>query len=123
MHYEFDLMDKITKSAQLYLSNFDINSLYSHSLLYVELSDMYCSKQHYRHFLRLNNRKKSHKPIDVTNAGYRSISVKWRWGDEGYDEYTEWLQENCKPGSYLHHNGEFWFAHDQDYVMFKMRWL
>lgn len=109
-----------------YILNFDINSLYGHSLvpslLYVEASDMHCSKQHYRHFLRLNNRKKSHKPVDVTRAGYRSISVKWRWEDKNYSEYIEWLQKNCKQGSYLQHNGQFWFAHEHDYVMFKLIW-
>lgn len=126
--YDSAIAKKLTLSAQNYILNFDINSLYSHTIapakmLYVEESVMQFTKQNYQHFLRINNRKRRQRPKDLESAGYSHVRVKWVWGDEVISDYSSWIRENCKPGSVINLYNTYWFANDDDAVLFKLYWL
>ena len=78
--YDSSIATRITKVAQQYILNFDINSLYSQLIIpsypYAE-PYMKFTKLHYRHFLRINNRKRYHRPNDLKTAGYLCVKVDW----------------------------------------------
>ena len=79
------------------------------------------TKVHYRHFLRVYNRRIHHLPAYITGLGYQTIQL--RAVRDRHIEAEEWCRENLKPGSYVRRHSNFWFAYDADAVLFKMHWL
>lgn len=107
--------------------NYDINSLYSHLILSFDtVYTMECSKINYRHFLRINNRKKYQLSRHIDRAGYPCVTVRWQADIVDFKDCDRWLKENCKPGSYLSApygvNRVYWFAYDNDALMFRLAW-
>jgi hypothetical protein len=78
------------------------------------------SKVHYGHFLRLYNRRKIQDPEYITNQGYPNMKVSRR-EDKSWAA-KDWCDKHLKHGSYIYHNGKFWFACDIDYTLFLLRW-
>lgn len=78
------------------------------------------TKVHYRHFLRVYNRRTSHLPDYISGLGYQTIRISAR--KDLHLEAEQWCRDTLKPGSYVRRLGNFWFAYNEDYVMFKLRW-
>lgn len=125
--YDPAIATQLTGFAQNYILNFDINSLYNHTIVPAKIihyeTGMQFTKQNYQHFLRLNNRRRTHWVDDMKTAGYSYVQVQWRWGDDPYPDYQGWIRDNCKPGSVVYRNNLFWFAYDEDALAFKISWL
>jgi len=126
--YDPSIATQITEHAQNYILNFDLNSLYSHTIvpakiIHIDETGMQFTKQNYQHFLRLNNRRRTHWVDDMKTAGYSYVQVQWRWGDDPYPDYQGWIRDNCKLGSVVYRNNLFWFAYEEDALAFKMSWL
>ena len=79
------------------------------------------TKVHYRHFLRVYNRRTQHRPEYITGLGYQKIRITRR--ADLHLEADRWCRDNLKAGSYVRKFGEFWFAYNDDAVLFKMAWL
>lgn len=75
-------------------------------------------KVHYQHFVRLNNRKKNQRVGDLTAAGYSCVKLP-----DGWIKQRDWCKQNLKQGTYINLTNRFWFAYDNDAVLFKMHWL
>ena len=78
----------------------------------------YKRNEYYRHFVRLNNRKKSCYMADLEKAGYFKIKYS---GDNYLPEIVNWCQENFGP-KFLNANNYFYFVNKDDAVFFTMRW-
>ena len=78
------------------------------------------TKVHYSHFLRVYNRRTQHRPEYITGLGYQKIRITRR-ADLHLDADL-WCRDNLKAGSYVRKFGEFWFAYNDDAVLFKMTW-
>ena len=78
------------------------------------------TKVHYSHFLRVYNRRTQHRPEYITGLGYQKIRITRR-ADLHLDA-DQWCRDNPKAGSYVRKFGEFWFAYNDDAVLFKMTW-
>lgn len=77
-------------------------------------------KKHLQHFTRIPNRKKLHKVSEITDAGYPTVvMVDYFTHDEAV---IKWLQQNVKDGAWLNVFKNFYFANDQDAVLFKLTW-
>ena len=75
-------------------------------------------KVHYQHFLRLYNRKRFQKTSALDKLGYQSVKIQG-----SYKPAFAWCESNLKPGSFVTIASRFWFAYDEDAVLFKMHWL
>ena len=75
-------------------------------------------KVHYQHFLRLYNRKRFQKTSALDKLGYRSVKIQG-----SHKPAVAWCEANLKPGSFVTIASRFWFAYDEDAVLFKMHWL
>ena len=75
-------------------------------------------KVHYQHFLRLYNRKRLQKTSTLDKLGYPSVKIQG-----SYKPAFAWCESNLKPGSFVTIASRFWFAYDEDAVLFKMHWL
>jgi hypothetical protein len=82
------------------------------------LDSVVLTKDHFKHFLRVYNRKKYHKLRDITALGYATIDIS------AFNTFSarQWCRETLKPGSFVCSNARFCFAYEQDYVMFMLRW-
>ena len=78
------------------------------------------TKVHYSHFLRVYNRRTQHRPEYITGLGYQKIRITRR-ADLHLDA-DQWCRDNLKAGSYVRKFGEFWFAYNDDAVLYKMTW-
>ena len=78
------------------------------------------TKVHYRHFLRVYNRRKSHLPDYITGLGYQIVRISA--AKDRHLEAEQWCRDTLKPGSYVRRLGNFWFAYDRDATLFMMRW-
>ena len=78
------------------------------------------TKVHYSHFLRVYNRRTQHRPEYITGLGYQKIRITRR-ADLHLDA-DQWCRDNLKAGCYVRKFGEFWFAYNDDAVLFKMTW-
>ena len=78
------------------------------------------TRVHYRHFLRVYNRRTQHRPEYITGLGYQKIRITRR--ADLHLEADQWCRDNLKAGSYVRKFGEFWFAYNDDAVLFKMTW-
>lgn len=79
------------------------------------------TKDHYRYFLRVYNRRIHHHPEYLTGLGYPHVKVSRRDGLNV--DALDWCEVNLKPGSWIHSHADFWFANDEDAVLFKMSFL
>jgi len=75
-------------------------------------------KAHYQHFVRLYNRKKRQRFDELKAAGYSYVKTS-----NGYIAQRDWCNTNLKPGTWVSGHNYFWFAYDNDAVLFKMHWL
>ena len=74
------------------------------------------TKKHFRHFLRVYNRRATHAPEYLTSLGYQSINV-------GYSKVItarQWCNTTLAEGSYAISTNRFWFANDRDATMFTL---
>jgi len=76
------------------------------------------TKEHYRHFLRVYNRRKHHHPDYLTGLGYPHIRISI--GDVIAAE--RWCRVTFKKGSYVRSLPDFWFANERDAMLFSLRW-
>lgn len=84
-----------------------------------DLWDMDMNKEHYQHFLRLNNRKKYHKITDISDKyKYPFVKVSARNASNA----SKWCKQNLKPGSYVFLQTRFCFAYEQDASWFGLVW-
>lgn len=75
-------------------------------------------KAHYQHFVRLYNRKKRQRFHELNAAGYSYVKTS-----NGFIAQRDWCKANLKPGTWISGHNYFWFAYDNDAVLFKMHWL
>jgi hypothetical protein len=79
-------------------------------------------KHHYNHFLKLNNRKKSHTLTSIKNAGYTTVYVDASFFVDYWKifECSKWCNENLKKGSYINCQNVFCFAYEKDAIHFSI---
>ena len=75
-------------------------------------------KKYYRHFLRLNNRRKSILIQDLVDNQYPCVKVSVR---NTRDAYT-WASENLPEGSWIRYWLRFYFATEEHRLQFKLVW-
>lgn len=73
----------------------------------------------YRHFLRLNNRKKYLRVRDLDKAGYPSVML----GDRAPRGCKDWCDAQFGPNAWLQHWGVFYFRDERDAMLFKLTWI
>ena len=78
------------------------------------------TKNHFRHFLRVYNRRTHHHPDYLHSLGYPHHKVSRRIFN--YMDARYWCEDTLAPGSWLNSFNDFWFANHDDYVMFKLVW-
>jgi len=76
---------------------------------------------HYRHFLRVYNRRTHHPANYITDLGYQKIRISRQ--EDQHLAADQWCTDNLNEGSYVRRHGDFWFAYNDDAVLFKMTWL
>lgn len=81
------------------------------------------TKEHYKYFLRVYNRRQYHKVSYIDSLGYPSVKLLRR-PDDSYDGLNAriWAIKNLSRGSYINSGSRFWFAREKDYTLFLMRW-
>jgi hypothetical protein len=81
------------------------------------------TKEHYRHFLRVYNRRQYHTVNYINSLGYPSVKLSRR-DDVEYNALKAkvWAITNLKLGTYINSGGTFWFAREKDYTLFLLRW-
>lgn len=72
----------------------------------------------YKHFLRLNNRKKQVRCSELSAAGYPSIQVK----DIRSNNYTDWCNTQFGTNAWIENSGVFWFRDEKDATLFRLTW-
>ena len=82
------------------------------------LEHLKMKKVHYRHFLRVYNRKTYHKINDIVKLGYTPVTVS----TINAIPANRWCAANLKPGSFVMINTRFVFAYDRDATLFALRW-
>lgn len=75
----------------------------------------------YRHFLRINNRRRTQNDDDLRAAGYASVTLHMQ--DSG-DEVNAWCRANLGQDTWLRlgRSRTWWFSRDGDAVLFRMVW-
>ena len=75
-------------------------------------------KVHYQHFLKLYNRKKSHRLSDLEEAGYPVYKIDILDSVEA----KEWCQKNLREGTWVRCMQRFSFAYQSDAARFSLVW-
>ena len=78
------------------------------------------TKEHFRHFLRVYNRRTHHHPDYLHSLGYPHVKVSRRMFL--YTDAVDWCDHTLARGSWVNSFNNFWFANHADYVMFKLTW-
>jgi hypothetical protein len=81
------------------------------------------TKDHYRYFLRVYNRRQYHTVDYIDSLGYPVVKLTRR--DDGvFDAMNArvWAIQNLKSGSYISSGAKFWFAREKDHTLFLLRW-
>lgn len=81
------------------------------------------TKSHYGHFLRVYNRRKTHHPEYLTKLGYHTVNLQNISVARSIQDVKTWCDDTFQKGAVVASFYDFWFAYEQDYLMFKMRWL
>lgn len=80
------------------------------------------TKVHFKHFLRVYNRKKYHNFDDIAALGYATVNINIF----NTVSAKQWCRETLKPGSFIffkdHSCYRLCFAYEQDYTLFLLRW-
>ena len=76
------------------------------------------TKDHYRHFLRVYNRRNHHHPEYITQLGYSHFKIDYT---NRYDA-AAWCKKTFKPGTFIITFNDFWFAYDRDAMLFSLMW-
>lgn len=74
-------------------------------------------KYHYQHFLRLYNRRKRQTFHTLDSAGYQCVNVG---NSVDYREAKAWCKQNLKQGAWVNNMYRFYFAYDDDAVLFRL---
>lgn len=75
----------------------------------------------YRHFLRINNRRRTQSSEDLAAAGYHAVSsIPWT----SWEPADAWCADQLEPHSWLRFPGEarWWFSRGSDAVLFGLVW-
>jgi hypothetical protein len=75
-------------------------------------------KEHYNHFLRVYNRRKTHHPDYLTGLDYKKVRI----GFSNAIAADQWCRKTFKTGTYVRSSADFWFAYERDYTLFLLRW-
>lgn len=76
-------------------------------------------KIHYRHFIKLYNRKKLHTMAHIHSMGYPYM----RFNNIGeYFRAESWLHQTLKPGSFVDRYPYVFFAYERDHRLCLLRW-
>ena len=110
--YNPTLAGKISKDAVRAARKFIMvaNLLYSPGNATME-------KYHYQHFVRLYNRRKQQTFKILDSAGYQRVTVK---RSVDYRDAKAWCKQNLKHGAWVNNLYRFYFAYDDDAVLFKL---
>lgn len=82
------------------------------------------TKDHYRYFLRVYNRRVYHHPEYLTSLGYTHTKLTRRDDvDINATKAKVWCTDNLKQGSWICSHADFWFADQNDYILFTMSCL
>lgn len=73
------------------------------------------NKEHYKVFLRLNDRKKSQKREDFYRAGYPWVDVDL---NKNWQEMHKWCRDNFGENGYLWFGERFFFENENDRLLF-----
>jgi hypothetical protein len=76
------------------------------------------TKNHYRHFLRVYNRRNRHHPEYITQLGYSHFKIDYT----NRQDAAVWCKQTFKPGSFIISFNDFWFAYERDAMLFSLRW-
>ena len=76
------------------------------------------TKDHYRHFLRVYNRRNQHHPEYITQLGYSHFKIDYN----NRNDAVFWCKQTFKPGSFIISFNDFWFAYERDAMLFTLRW-
>lgn len=79
------------------------------------------TKDHYRYFLQVYNRRTYHHPDYLTSLGYPHVKVSRR--DGLHIDALDWCYDNLKAGSWISSHNDFWFSNEEDVLAFKMSCL
>lgn len=86
------------------------------------------AREVYRHFLRVNDRRRTQNGDDLAAAGYASVTLPW-WQDprDGLvDDGTidQWCDQQLGRHAWLRfpRDRTWWFSLDDDAVLFRMVW-
>jgi hypothetical protein len=74
-------------------------------------------KYHYQHFVRLYNRRKRQTFHTLDSAGYQRVIVG---NSVDYRAAREWCKQNLKHGAWINNLYRFYFAYDNDAVLFRL---
>lgn len=97
--------------------------VFSLSSRYGYQSKVRLNKAHYRHFLRINNRRQYHTTEYLDTLNYPSVKLTRR-NDSPNNAMDAriWAVEHLKEGTYINSGGQFWFANERDYTLFSLKW-
>jgi hypothetical protein len=75
----------------------------------------------YRHFLRVNNRKRTQSGEDLRRAGYWSASRGWF---SGHARVDAWCRDQWGPHAWHRFPGDntWWFSREDDALVFRLAW-
>ena len=80
------------------------------------------TNDHYRVFVRLNNRKKTQAIPDINAAKYPRLSLPLGSLNDNINCLT-WCAEQFGKCGYIEDSGTIWFANDNDMLFYKLRWM
>lgn len=81
------------------------------------------TNEHYKHFLRLNNRKCRHYEREFRSAGYELVQVPYELRPVN-KKLGDWLNENCGEYTWTHNEYDLVaFSNSNHATLFKMTWL
>jgi hypothetical protein len=83
-------------------------------------------KEHYRYFLRLNNRKRRVRLDHLQGGPYFSISLATFYQNRtkpALNETDDWCASNFPKGSWIRIGYTLFFAREKDALLFKLRYF
>lgn len=111
-------MPIITASQIVSVQPMDINRLWKP---YNYIRPIELTKDHYRHFSRIYNRRKYHSISYLNSLNYSRVDIS-QTDIENIHHAKKWVKQNLKRGSYINLSGTFWFAYDKDFTFFCLKW-
>lgn len=94
-----------------------VRKLYMIESLLYSSGNAIMEKYHYQHFVRLYNRRKMQKFHMLDSAGYQRVTVG---NSVDYRAAKAWCRTNLKHGAWVNNMYRFYFAYDDDAVLFRL---